>query len=124
MKRDVGDDGDDVRAGGEAKLRPLDIKSADRDQRDRANAALPFANPLEALRRERHGLEAREIDRPERDIVRLELERALKFRLVMRADPELYARLADRADVRIDRDRSGRDGPKARPRRSQRANSR
>ena len=41
VERDVGDDGDDVGAGGEAQLRPLDIEPADRDQRDRADAPLP-----------------------------------------------------------------------------------
>ena len=47
VERDVGDDRDDVRAGGEAQFRPLDIEAADRDQRDRADAALPLADLLE-----------------------------------------------------------------------------
>ena len=40
------------------------------------------------------------IDRAERDIVGLELERALELGFVMRADAELHPGLADRADIR------------------------
>ena len=59
------------------------VEPADRDQRNCADAALPFADPVEALRREGHGLEDRRIDGPERDIVGLERERALELDLVM-----------------------------------------
>jgi hypothetical protein len=47
VQRDVGDDRDDVRALGEAELRPLDIEPADGNERNGADAALPFADALE-----------------------------------------------------------------------------
>ena len=60
-----------------------------------------FHSPMrsQALRRESHGLENRRIDRPERDIVGIELERALKLGVVVGADAEPHAGLSDRADV-------------------------
>ena len=54
-----------------------------------------------ALRREGHGLENRRIDRPERDVVRIEAQRALQLGVVVGADAEPQARLADRADVGV-----------------------
>ena len=80
-------------------LRPFDAEAADRDQRDRADAALPLADALQALRRDSHGLENRRIDRPERDVVGIELKRALKLGVVVGADAEPHAGLPDRADV-------------------------
>ena len=99
IERDVGDDGDDVRARGETQLRPFDVEAADRDQRDRADAALPLSDTLQALRRKSHGLENCRIDRAERDVVGIEPERAVQFGVVVGADAEPQARLADRADV-------------------------
>ena len=57
------------------------------------------ADARETLRRERHRLEDRRIDRAERDVIGRERERALEFRVVVRADAEPQACLADRAHV-------------------------
>ena len=57
--------------------------------------SFPFADAREALRRERHLFQDRRIDRPERDIIGLRLQRAIKFGLVMRRDAEAEARAAD-----------------------------
>ncbi len=60
-----------------------------------------FHSPMRVkpLRRKGHRLEDGRIDRPERDIVGLERERALELGLVMRRDAELDARPADGRDV-------------------------
>ena len=101
VERDVGDDGDDVGAGGKTQLRPFDVKSADRDQRDRADAALPHADRLEPLRRERHRLELGRIDRPKRDIVGREGKSSHQLSIVMGADSKSDSRLAHGEHIRL-----------------------
>ena len=48
FKRDVGDDGDDVGAGGEAGEPALDVEAADGDERDFPDPPLPLADALRA----------------------------------------------------------------------------
>src|SRR5271165_370852 len=100
VQRDVGDDRDDVRAGLQAQFRPLGVEAADGDKRNGAEAALPVPDPFEPLRGEGHRFQDRRVDRPERDIVGLKLERALEFGVVVRADAEPEARAADGGNVR------------------------
>ena len=77
------------------------VRSADRDQRNGADAAFPFADAPEPLRRERHRLEDGRIDRPQRDIVGFERQRALELRFIVRADAELEPGPADGGDVGV-----------------------
>ena len=90
--------------------RALQRDPADADERNVADALLPFPEAREALRREGHLLQYGRIDRAERDIVGLRRERAIKFGLVVRRDAESQPRAADRRQVGRHRDRSGRDG--------------
>ena len=78
---------------------PLDIKSANRDQWRGADAALPFADALQALRRERHGFEDGRIDRPERDIIRREGKGPRQLSVVVGADSEPDAVCSNGADI-------------------------
>ena len=77
----------------------LEVEAADRDQWDIADAPLPFADAREPLRRKSHHLQDRRIDRAKRDIIGLEAQRALEFRVVMRADADAQPARADRVHV-------------------------
>ena len=95
VERDVGDDGRAIGASGKAKRRPLQTDAANGDERPLADQPLPFADALQPLRRERHRLQDGRIDRPERDIIGIERQSAIKLGMIMRADPDAQARRAN-----------------------------
>src|SRR5581483_372015 len=98
---DVGNDGDGIRAGRENLGGVLELDAADRNQRDVADAFLPFADLRDPLRREAHRLQRGEEDRAERDIVRLSAERGGELLIIMGGDTEGQPRVADRLEVGI-----------------------
>src|SRR5215210_6894498 len=80
---DIADHGDAVGAGNENLRRLFELDAADRDQRDVADAFLPFADLRNALRREPHRLQCGGKDRAQRDVVGLRAQRSLKLGVVM-----------------------------------------
>src|SRR5690606_33170563 len=60
----------------------------------------PFADPLEALRRPRHRLQHRREDRTERDVIRIDCQRALELRMIVRADADPDACVPNRGNIR------------------------
>ena len=98
---DVGNDGDGIGAGGENLRGLLELDAADRDQRDVADALLPFGDFRNALRRKAHRFQRGRKDRPERDIVGFCAQRGCKLFVVMGGDAERQAGIADRVEVGI-----------------------
>src|SRR5690606_14726414 len=95
------DDGRGIRAGRERGAGPLRRQPAHRDERDAADAPFPLPDPLEPSgrpgRRDRLGRE----DRAERDIGRLDGERAIELGTITGADAEPDLRVANRSDIRV-----------------------
>src|SRR5437868_2244431 len=98
---DIADDGDGIRAGGKDLRRALKLDAADRNQRDVADAFLPFGDPCNALRRETHRFQRGRKDRPEGDVVGLGAQRGRQFFVVMRGKPKRQAGVADRLEIGI-----------------------
>src|SRR4051794_3820356 len=98
---DVGNDGDGICARGKDLRGVLELDAADRDQRDIADALLPFRYLRNALRLEAHRFERGEEDRTQRDIIGLGGERGVKLGIVMGGDAERQAGLADRSEVGV-----------------------
>src|SRR6478609_8818037 len=69
IAQDVRHDSNGIRARREHARRTLQSNAADRDERQRADAALPFADRVQSLRREAHLFQDRRIDRTERDVI-------------------------------------------------------
>src|ERR1700733_7702400 len=90
----------DVGAGCQNVRQPLERHSTDRHPRQRPDAAPPYADARQSLRRPRHHFEQRRINRAERHVVGSEPERAFELALVVRADAEPHAGAAQCHQVR------------------------
>ena len=91
----------EVGAGGENLGGLFELDAADRDQRDVADALLPFGDLRNALRREAHRFQRGRKDRAERDVVGLGAQRGLQFLVVMGGDAERQPGLADRLEIGV-----------------------
>ena len=79
MLRDVTDDGDCVGAGGEDRVRLLELDAADCDQWNFPDQFFPFADAFQPLRRKRHFLQRRFVDGSERYVVGLVTQLDFEF---------------------------------------------
>ena len=91
----------EFRAGGKDLRGVLELDAADRDQRNRTDALLPFRDLWNALRFEAHRLQGGEEDRAQRDIIGLGGERGVQLCIVVGGDAERQAGLADGTKVGV-----------------------
>src|SRR5208283_4597088 len=100
MTEHVSHDASAVGPCSQARLRAFGRQAPDRNERDRADPRLPFADPREALRREGHRLQQRRIDRPQSEIVGSKRKRSFKLFFIVSGDAQLDAGGRERSEIR------------------------